>query len=414
MGEIFLRRSPLKILPSMKGTLAMGTVFLLLTFVFSLTTGPISRKLVYPASFSKGKKNVLILSIEGLRGDNMHKEAPNISLVRSRSVRFSHTYSDSLHPQKAMTALLGGQHSWLRESYLSDDFESLAEILLRNGYHTSAVVNELELGIHSGLDQGFERYTYLPSNAPLPFTEGARRVKLIDLLLGFWARLGSDPGRYHRSSVEVLQRVQQDVESFGEENWFVFAQIRELDPPYFLEEHNEFYRAEKGEEEQAYQERLKSLDASFGAFWHWLERRDRNLILVLMSTHPPSYADGPPRFQIPLSIMVPQSHVQEVQHHAQLIDIPPTLAAIIGLPAHHWNGVDLLQENHPREGRPIYSHSPQGWSMVQFDGWRYMLDAQNEEGHLYNIRQDPMLQNNLWHEEPNRRSQLQEVFRTSP
>ena len=105
---------------------------------------------------------------------------------------------------------------------------------------------------------------------------------------------------------------------------------------------------------------------------------------------------------------------EEVQEHAQLIDIPPTLAGILGFPPQHWNGVDLLQETSPQRGRPIYSHTPKGWSMVQFDGWRYMLDERNGEGHLYNVQRDPMLQHNLWNEEPNRRSQLHEVLRSPP
>lgn len=414
LGDVFLRQSPLKIILRFKGTMAMASVLFTLTFVFSLTTGPVPQKLSWPDQFSVEKSNVLILSIEGLHEKNLHKDAPNLSLLRSRSVRFSHTYSDSLDSQKAMVALLGGQHSRLREEYIEADFESLAEILFRSGYHTTAVVNELELGVHSGLNQGFEKYTYLPANAPLPFTEGARRVKIIDRFLELWADWGSDPGRYHRSSAEVIQQLKRDLNHFEGENWFAFAQIRELDPPYFFESRAGFRRAKKGEEEEAYRERLRRLDGSLGSFLRWLERKESNLILILMSTHPPSYAQGLPSFQVPLSIMVPHHHVQEVQSHAQLIDIPPTLAGILRLQPHHWNGVDLLQENHPKEGRPIYSHTPKGWSMVQFDGWRYMLDERNGAGHLYNIQRDPLLQNNLWNEEPNRRSQLQEVLRSPP
>ena len=414
LGDVFLRQSPLKIILKSKGTMAMASVLLMLTFVFSLTTGPVPQKLSWPEQFSNDKSNVLILSIEGLHEESLHKDAPNISLIRGRSVRFSQTYSDSLEPQKAMVALLGGQHSWLREEYIEEDFESLAEIFFRSGYHTTAIVNELELGVHSGLNQGFEKYTYLPAHAPFPFTEGARRVKLIDCFLELWADWGADPGRYHRSSAEIIQQLKNDVHDFDGDNWFAFAQIRELDPPYFFERRSGFQRAKKGEEEQAYRERLRRLDASLGSFLRWLEQKESNLILILMSTHPPSYEEGLPRFQVPLSIMVPHHRVQEVQNDAQLIDIPPTLAGIVGLAPHHWNGVDLLHDTHARKGRPIYSHAPQGWSMVQFDGWRYMLDERNGEGHLYNIQRDPMLQNNLWNEEPDRRSQLQEVLRSPP
>ena len=414
MGDIFLRQSPLKIILTPRGSMAMAGLLLILTFVFSLTTGPIPRKLQHPDSFVHNQKNVLILSIEGLRQEDIVHHAPNLALMRSRSVSFSHTYSDSLDAQKAMTAVLGGQHGWMRKSYITEEFESLAEIFLQHGYHTTAIVNEISLGVHSGLDQGFESYTYLPPQAPLPFTEGARRVKLIDRMLELWASWGADPGRYHRSSFEVLRNVQTDIEGFGEENWFAFAQLRDLEHPYFFEHREGFVRASVEEEQAAYRARLHKLDASLGTFFRWLEQRQQEYILVLMSTHPPHYSSGPPRFQVPLSIMVPHRNVQEIQHHAQLIDIPPTLARILGFSERPWNGVDLFQENHLREGRPIYSHSPQGWSMVQFDGWRYMQDAQNGEGYLYNIQEDPYLKHNLWHEEPNRREQLQEVFRASP
>ena len=225
-GEVFLRQSPLKVIVRPKGSLAMTSVLFILTFVFSLTTGPIPPKLSWPESFQTDNNNVLILSIEGLRVEDIHKDAPNIALLRSRSVRFSHTYSDSLESQKAMTAMLGGQHSWLREEYLDESFDSLAEIFFRSGFHTTAVVNELALGVHSGLHQGFERYTYLPPNAPFPFTEGARRVKIIDMFLRLWADLGGDPGRYHRSSTEVLQQLKDDMLHFDGENWILLISLK--------------------------------------------------------------------------------------------------------------------------------------------------------------------------------------------
>ena len=415
LSTILLTRSPLKIVLSLKGGWFLSGVLFILSGVFSLTTGPVQRPLKKPESYEQLKNNILILAIEGLRTEDLHNVAPSIADLRARSLRFDQTYRDSMDPQKAMIAMLGGQHRWLYKD-IDGEFLSLAEILLEEGYHTVAVVNDLQLGYHSGLDQGFEEYYFLPAHSPLPFTEGARRLKLIGVCLRFWAYIGQDPGRYHRSSAEVLSRLQQSIQKFGEENWFAYVQIRELEPPFFFEEEHGFRRAAPNEEHRAYQERLQRLDGSLGSFWGKLGDISikGNTIVVMVSTKALTFKHEPPRFNVPFSIFVPHRQAQSIQHEAQLIDLSPTLASLLSLPRQFWNGIDLLHDPNMRYERPIVSHTPQGWSMIQYEGWRYMLDARNGEGRLYNIERDPEQRYNLWEERPLVRDRLQNVFQEQP
>lgn len=413
--DILLRRSPLKIVPSFKGGIALSLVLFVLSAVFSLTTGPVRRPLELPNSYKTQHPNVLIMALEGLRTDDVAQLAPSIADLRSRSLRFEQTYSDSLDSQKAMIALLGGQHRWLHHD-IDDSFVSLAEIFLSEGYHTAAVVNDLELGLHSGLDQGFEHYTFLPAHSPLPFTEGARRLKIIGILLDFWAYIGHDPGRYHRSSFEMLSKLKTSLHSFGDENWFAYVQLRELEPPFFFEDVSRFRRAKKHEEHDAYRERLRHLDGALGTFWRWLEDYvgEQDTIVILISTKSVSFMHEEPNFEVPLSIFIPRHHAKSIQHEAQLIDIPSTLASLLSFKSEFWNGIDLLHGGQKYQQRPIFSHTPQGWSMVQHEGWRYMLDKRNGEGRLYNVVQDPNLKKNLWDDEPQMRNKLQKFFQEQP
>ena len=124
----------------------------------------------------------------------------------------------------------------------------------------------LHLGVHSGLHQGFERYTYLPPNAPFPFTEGARRVKIIDIFLRLWADLGETPGRYHRSSTEVFQQLKDDMLHFDGENWFCICTDSRARSSLFFEDKTGFRRAKKVRKNWHIERVYERLDGSLDLF----------------------------------------------------------------------------------------------------------------------------------------------------
>ena len=107
--EVLLRRSPLKVVPSLKGGAALSLVIIVLSGVFSLTTGPIRRPLNTPEHYHQDRPNVLIMALEGLRTEKIHEVAPSIAELRRRSIRFEQTYRDAMGAQQSMIAMLGGQ-----------------------------------------------------------------------------------------------------------------------------------------------------------------------------------------------------------------------------------------------------------------------------------------------------------------
>ncbi|MEC7987468.1 MAG: sulfatase-like hydrolase/transferase [Myxococcota bacterium] len=415
--DVFLRRSPLKILPTLKGGLAMGGALLILTAVFSLTTGPIQRKLSRPDQYESDNRNVLLLSIDGLRADRLRRGlSPSIDHLRSQSQIFEEAYSESTDSKIALQAILGGQHQWLSRGDIPDSFLSFSELALERGYHTGAIVNDISLGVYSNLDQGFEEYTFLPPHSPLPFTEGARRLSLIQFLLEIWAKQGNNPGRYYRSSSEVFAQIKEFLSDKGDENWFLYAHFRELEPPLFMENKQGFYRPKGREILKAYDDQLRRIDGSIGSFLVWFNQQPfaKNSVLILLSTKGASLGEDSniPQLRVPLSIYVPQRPPMNHKGIVQLIDLPPTMGALLSFERQAWSGVNILHNSFQVRERPIYFRSEKGWSMIQLNGWRYMHYGDRQEGRLFNIDADPRQMRDLHIKEPRRREELRDILST--
>ena len=395
----------------------MAAALLMLTAVFSLTTGPIPRKLVLPDQFDTANKNVSILSVDGLRADRLQRGlSPSIDHLRSQSQVFEDAYSDSTDSRIALQAILGGQHQWLEDGDVPESFLSFSELALERGYHTGAIVNDISLGVYSNLDQGFEEYIFLPPHSPLPLTEGARRLTLIQFLLRQWAERGSDPGRYYRSSSEVFSQIKDFLRNKEEENWFLYAQLRELDPPIFMEGHDGFYRPKGRDVFHAYDEQLRRIDGSLGSFLVWFNQQPyaKQSIVVLLSTRGANLGEDRdiPQLHVPLSIYVPQRPPRRYRGIVQLIDLSPTISALLSFERQSWSGINILQSSFQDRERPLYFRSGEGWSMIQLNGWRYLHYGDRQEGRLYNIQADPRQKRDLNIKEPRRREELRDILST--
>lgn len=116
------------------------------------------------------KPNVLLLSLDTVRADDMPfygneiVHCPNLSLLAEEGVVFENGFSqcDGTNPSfsSIMSSRYVHEHGVLNQIMpLSDKFETIAEVLKKDGYNTAAFTSVVFLSAdNSGLSQGFDVY----------------------------------------------------------------------------------------------------------------------------------------------------------------------------------------------------------------------------------------------------------------
>jgi arylsulfatase A-like enzyme len=421
LGDIILRRSPLKILPTRKGTFTMFGVLLLVTSVFSLTP---SRRLppITPSPQSQPLHNILFLVVDGLRADHLQLGiTPSIDRLIKDSIYFDHAFSHAPVSAPSMASILGSETN-IHSAPLESKHELISEKLLESGYQTGAVVNHISMGRFSNFHQGFTHFRFLPPASPIPFTEGTRRLRLIERLLAWWSTKGEPrPDKMYRPAQDVMRQVQNQIQHNREGPWFVIGHLRDTQeplfvqgangkfhPPIWVQKHNapDIYRA--------YVSELRRVDDALKSLISWMRQSNiyDSSMIVLTASHATALKSGQAlgpsphreRLQVPLIMKLPYSQGGGEQQSGpiQLVDLSPTVLSYLGLDIpSRWEGEDVLspQFKENKEPRPIFAsyQAPlSGWSMVQHKGWKFIRHhgALNDE-ELYNLRIDPDERENL-------------------
>ncbi|MEM7307976.1 MAG: sulfatase, partial [Planctomycetota bacterium] len=114
-------------------------------------------------------RNVVLIGIDSLRWDRLgcygarREISPHIDELAASGCRFERAYTSAPWTMPAVATVLTGQypsmHGVIRpEHALSDDTQTLAEILSDAGYSTSGVISNRLVGERAGFAQGFERF----------------------------------------------------------------------------------------------------------------------------------------------------------------------------------------------------------------------------------------------------------------
>jgi arylsulfatase A-like enzyme len=418
LGHIFLSRTPLKVLPTVKGTSVFYSVLLLLLGVFSLTPG---RNIYAPpikVEQSVGKKNILLLLVDGLRNDHLRKGiTPALDALGKRSLSYEKAFANSPTSYQSVAGIFSG-HLIEKSGPLSDEYITVAEHLAYHGYQTIAVMNQPELGRFSNLHQGFEFFRFLPPFSPVPLNEGARRLKLFNLLIVQWAEMSAEPGRLYRPARDVFFHLRREIEKRRniDDPWFAVAQLRETKAPLFYQQANGTFarpvwplEASSKDTLRAYNDELRRIDHSIGRFLLYLRQSnlDQNTIVIVtapvstplkLQPDQPFRQSSPQNLSVPLLISSPDLEPQKIRQRVQLMDIPKTIVSLANIPPHQsWMGVNVIRLQPTSRHRPIFASSQdsQGeWEMVQQGEWKYIRHGHRYE-ELYNTEKDPFEENNL-------------------
>jgi len=310
-------------------------------------------------------RNVLLVSIDTLRADRLgsygyaRDTSPTLDRLAARGTLFENASAPSGWTVPSHASLLTGLYSRSHGMRFGGDrlargVVTLAETLSRRGFATGAIVNVLLLAHGNGFERGFESFHHVPA--------------------------ASSPA----GAADVVNRHALEwIAGRGEEPWFLFLHYYDVhsdyDPlPQYRELFEEPYaggldgstaqlkQVRLGERSASpadarhlvdlYDAGVRQLDAALGRLMEGLEERGalaRTLVGVT-SDHGEEFMEhgdvlhGRTLYQelvhVPLILAGPGvARGERVTTPVSLVDVAPTLTALLGVPAHgEFEGVSLF------------------------------------------------------------------------
>jgi arylsulfatase A-like enzyme/Tfp pilus assembly protein PilF len=355
---------------------------------------------------------VILISVDTLRADHLGcyqsggQQSPHIDALAKSGTLFSQVSTPFPLTLPAHVALFTSTYPFANGVQdngipLSGSAVTLATVLKKAGYRTSAFVGSFVLDRRFGLSRGFDAY-----DGPLDAHNN----------------IAAGPVEHKRPGDQVTEAAKRWLERNSAAPYFLFLHLYDLHAPYSLPPDPTLRHGETG-----YQAELAYVDKLLGDFFAFLEHRglfDKALV-VFTSDHGEGLGEHGEKshgyfiyqstLHVPLifrwpagSKSVPPSRVDEP---ANLIDVAPTILDAVGLkPPSEMHGHSLIKGGQAEE---VYSESVYarkhfgcaGLRSVRVGGFKY-IDAPKPE--LYELASDPNERQNLYDQQRSKAAALRE------
>jgi len=358
--------------------------------------------------------NVLLVTLDTTRADRIGSygyekgETPNLDYLAANGVRFANAYCQVPLTLPSHCSLMTGTYPifhLVRDNgfyYLESDYVTLAEVLKDKGFKTAAFVSSFTVDSRFGIDQGFDVYDdkILENQVMKNFASEREADEAFNAFSGWMGK------------------------NFNQKFfcWLHFFDPHSpYDPPSpFKEKYSE----------RLYDGEIAYMDSCVGKTIDLL--REKNLLdstlIILAGDHGEALGEKNEQdhglyvydvtMRIPLIFHLPNSLPQGlvIEPRVRLIDIMPTICDILNIPPGDVvQGTSLLPfiKKRKKEDLPSYieTYMPReyyGWSELigLIDGdWKYIHAPKPE---LYNIKSDPIEENNVFGQESNVVSSMRE------
>lgn len=356
--------------------------------------------------------NIVLIVIDTLRADHLpfygykKNTAPFLSGIASRSLVFENAYSTSSWTAPATASIFTSLYPFQHKVYLGfrvtqrlqkvnptirlnripAEINTVAEVLKEAGYKTFAVTDNLNINREQGFADGFDHFE-----------------------------------NFHYETAEVVndQVKTWENEIKGEGKYFLY--LHYMDPHVKYHKRQPWYKGAEDpilDKVAAYDSEINYVDDKIREMFeqfNWGE----NTIVIVTSDHGEEfkehggYQHGKTLYQevlrVPLLIYLPAGGLdrKKVENNVSVIDILPTIRALIGLPIDSNNeGIDLISLSNGKSNsteRKLYSHllkmtrafqaeisqkDDQVIKSVINNNWKYIWAPPNYE-EFYNLENDP-------------------------
>jgi arylsulfatase A-like enzyme len=368
--------------------------------------------------------HVLLISIDTLRADHLgyagygRETSPAIDRLAAQSQAFGNAFaqaSSTLPSHASMfTSLYPSVHGAESKSRtpLSDDFVTLAEIFRDNGFRTGAFVEGGQLAALWNLDQGFEVYDVTASTGVMG------EVWTADDLAGILAKATAwiQEHRHepffcfvHSYVVHMPYEPRPPYDTMFDEAYdgplprkFTYELRDRFDPRSVFPDNPDVRHVTA-----LYDGEIRYMDELMGEF---LQRLDElgladDTVVVFTSDHGEEFAEHGRIAQhtetlfdellhVPLLIRVPGRKPRVIKRQVRLIDLPPTLLALMNVDPGEvpFEGINVLADGPDvNDDLPVFSelvYPERHWASLRVDGHK-LLAYSPQRYALYDLRADP-------------------------
>jgi arylsulfatase A-like enzyme len=362
--------------------------------------------------------NIILISIDTLRADRLSPygydiETPNIEKLASEGTIFMEARTPVPLTLPAHSAMLTGinppglgVHD--NGQFLVDDgILTLAEILKKNNYKTSAFIGGLPLAYMFGLGQGFDYYWDEEVRKTIDNSGNIKTVR----------------------AEEVVENSMKWIERNSSGKFFTFIHIFDPHTPY--EPPTPFNKTYKN---NLYDGEIAYVDKCLGKIFQWAEenRYEKPTLIIFTADHGEAFGEHneiehgwfiyEPTMHIPMIFWAPSFIPQNntIKNVVSLIDIFPTVLSILGIQTNtSVEGENLLPliygDDDYLKDRALYYESFQayygfGYSKLfglEKSGWKYISAPEPE---LYNLKKDPDELKNIYKNHPDIISDMDEIL----
>ena len=377
--------------------------------------------------------NLLIVSFDTTRADRLsaygyeHPTTPNVAALAEAGVLFENAYTHvpSTLPAHCsmLTGLLPPSHGVRSNGKfrLADEQQTLAEILLEQGFATAAIIAALPLDARFGMDQGFELYDGRFAVSAPPGDEGSLDAER-------W--FGHRYEQFERPATQVTDRAIEWI-SRQDGRWFMLAHYFDPHAPYDPP-------AEWAQRfDSAYDAEIAFADHQLGRLLNTVRELPGRTLIVFTADHGEGLGDHGEAehnrylynstLRVPLVMALEGTVKPEARLHSPvgLVDLLPTALALLGielpgqlegrslaeamttgveptdLPVYAETLVSLHESGQRRVLRSLIEGS---FKVVRTDE---MIDERpSVRDELYDLASDPAEQRNLAAPDPTRARQL--------
>jgi choline-sulfatase len=377
-------------------------------------------------SKAKRPRNVLLITVDSLRADMPWTGypkaiAPFLTELAAQSVVYENAYSVSSYTSKSVSAMLTGKYP--STLYRSGSFFAsfspanvfITELLQAKGIRTFAWHGHMYFGRGKGLDQGFDSWELVPGISFNSETDPhVTSDKMTDLGIALFSKPENTSGQFfawaHYMDPHDQYILHKEAPDFGRNN-----RGRYDSEVYFTDLHLKRL-FEVARQQPWYEDTAIIVSADHGEAFgdHGMHKHAFELWEVLT--------------RVPLLVKVPGWQPRRISARRSLIDLAPTILAVMGVEAppglHGTSLVAELSGQAEATERPYVllelpedSHNAPRRALIVGDYKLYVRDDSGQAA-LYNLKEDPGELRDISRDEPGKvaelRAKLKEVYAGLP
>ena len=387
----------------------------------------------------RNAQNVVLIVLDTLRADRVFAERngvplmPHLSRFARDCLQFTHANTPCTWTRPAMASILTSlyvdthqvfygnnpkESNEAKSDALSKSFENMATYLKRAGYATAVIQTNGNLVADFGFAEGFDSYEYLPGDPAADVVSPHAIARLAELREPFFFYVHfMDPHPPYTPPQKCRDLFGWPPPISDEE----LAVVNNADDKFmkYLYDHCDYMVGNKPKPSftplspaaqeavrTLYDGEVRSLDDELAKLIDALLKEKPNSIIIVLADHGEHLWEHgymghgltmyEEELRVPLFFRSPGLPPQVVDREVSIVDVLPTVAGLLGLPASRgWQGRSLLSPEPDNALSPVFSHTYAPYpslntevEALKMGRLKLIVDRKKNRAELYDMAND--------------------------